>query len=437
MRLNSSLSNQKLFAIPTKSPVNINSRTHPREPHGMFYLLFADLLSIFFLLDYFQIDIFKPMKEVVEEAVRLLENDVPCVLATVVRTRGMTPQKAGAKQLIRQDGSSVGTLGGGCVEGDIWFYARQILREKSGPQFRDYYLNEDIAVKDGLVCGGTMYFFIDPLWQAQEYRPFAQEIIEAYSGGPPVSLAIIVSSPDEKTLGKKMIIREDGTTLGSFDNKNLQEEVIEIGQKIAPLGKNATMQSDDGTEVYVEGFTAPPTLVIMGAGHVGQAVYNLAVNLGFRIFVVDDRPEFSNKERFPQAIETIVTDFDKSLEKIRVNRNTFILVATRGHRYDDAATRAVINSSARYIGLLGSKRKNLMIFRNLHKDGIPLERIVEINAPVGLNIGALTPEELAVSIVAEMIKVIRGGDGRPMKMDMDNLLKQIEKLPEPAKKPIF
>ena len=377
------------------------------------------------------------MKEVIEETLRLLKKKEPCVLATVVRTKGMTPQKAGAKQLIRQDGSSVGTLGGGCVEGDIWFYAKQMLREKSGPQFRDYYLNEDVAAKDGLVCGGTMYFFIEPFWQPQAYLQFADEITNAYQIGPPVSLATVISGPDEKSLGKKTLIREDGSTLGSLENEKLLAEVIKVGRKLAAFGKNQIVQSDDGTEVYVEGFTTPPTLVIMGGGHVGRTIYNLALTLGFRIYIVDDRPEFSNKERFPQAAKTIVGDFENGLDNVPVNFNTFILVATRGHRYDDAATRSAIKTEARYIGLLGSKRKNLMIFRDLLKNGISPDRIREINAPVGLNIGALTPEELAVSIMAEIIKCIRGGDGKPMKMGMESLLEQIEMLPEPTKKPVF
>jgi len=377
------------------------------------------------------------MKEVIEETIRLLEKNEPCVLATVVRTKGMTPQKAGAKQLIRQDGSSIGTLGGGCVEGDIWFYAKEMLREKSGPQFRDYYLNEDVAAKDGLVCGGTMYFFIEPFWQPQEYLPFANEITNAYQGGQPVSLATVVSGPDGKGLGQKVLIRQDGTTFGSLENEKLLAEVIKVGRKLAAFGKNQIVQSEDGAEVYVEGFTTPPTLVIMGGGHVGRTIYNLALTLGFRIYVIDDRPEFSNKERFPQAVETIVADFEKGLNSVPVHFNTFILVATRGHRYDDAATQSAIKTKARYIGLLGSKRKNLMIFRDLLKNGISLDRIREINAPVGLNIGALTPEELAVSIMAEIIKCIRGGDGTPMKMGMENLLEQIEKLPEPTKKPVF
>ncbi len=377
------------------------------------------------------------MKEVMEETVLLLKKNEPCVLATVVRTKGMTPQKAGAKQLVRQDGSSVGTLGGGCVEGDIWFYAKEMLREKSGPQFRDYYLNEDVAAKDGLVCGGTMYFFIEPFWQPQEYLLFANEISNAYQAGPPVSLATVVSGPDEKGFGKKLLIRQNGATLGSLENDKLLAEVVKVGRKLAAFGKNEIVQSDDGTEVYVEGFTTPPTLVIMGGGHVGRTVYNLALTLGFRIYVIDDRPEFSNKERFPQAVETVVADFENGLSNVPVNFNTFILVATRGHRYDDAATQSAIKTEARYIGLLGSKRKNLMIFRDLLKNGISLDRIREINAPVGLNIGALSPEELSVSIMAEIIKCIRGGDGTPMKMGMENLLEQIEKLPEPTKKPVF
>ncbi|MFQ5641729.1 MAG: XdhC family protein, partial [bacterium] len=137
------------------------------------------------------------MQEIIEEAIKLMEKQEPCVLATVVRTKGMTPQKAGAKQLIRRDGSSIGTLGGGCVEGDIWFYAKEMLREKSGPQFRDYYLNEDIAAKDGLVCGGTMYFYLDPLFEQKDFLAYAKEVVHAYQGGPAVSTATVVSVPED------------------------------------------------------------------------------------------------------------------------------------------------------------------------------------------------------------------------------------------------
>ncbi len=377
------------------------------------------------------------MKEVIVEAVRLMGKGEPCVMATVVRTKGMTPQKPGAKQLFRQDGSSLGTLGGGCVEGDVWHIAQQILRTQGGAQFRDYLLKEDIAIKDGLVCGGAMYFYIEPLWEPQKYLPLAKEIMQACKGGPPIAIATVVSTPpgkhDEET---KLLIRENGTFAGSLADKHLQDQVVRTGQKIAVLGSNEFIEAKDGTAVYVEGFTTPPTLVIMGGGHVGMATCQLAKTLGFKVFVVDDRPEYSNKERFPQAEATIVADYSEGLNDLPINFNSFILVATRGHRFDDIATQAAINTPARYVGLLGSKRKNLMIFRDLLNNGTPLERIKEIHAPVGLNIGALTPEELAVSILAEIIMCLRNRDGRPMKMESENLLQLIKRLPKPKKKPL-
>jgi len=227
------------------------------------------------------------MHEVIKETVRALQRNEPCVLATVVRTRGMTPQKAGARQLIRQDGTSTGTLGGGCVEGDIWYYAKEMLRNKSGPEFRDYKLNEELAAQDGLVCGGTMYFFVEPFWQQEAFLPYAAEIEKAYAGGEPVALATVVSASDgSERPGTKLLIRQDGSVLGTFKNQKLQQKAIAAGKRIAAFGKNEVVE-EDGAEVYVEGFTTPPTLVLMGGGHVGKAVYQLAVMLGFRVFVVD------------------------------------------------------------------------------------------------------------------------------------------------------
>lgn len=368
------------------------------------------------------------MREVIEETIRALQRKEPCVLATVVRTRGMTPQKAGARQLIRQDGTSVGTLGGGCVEGDIWYYAKEILRKNGGPEFRDYKLNEELAAQDGLVCGGTMYFFVEPFWQPEAFLSYAAEIKKAYSGGQPVALATVVSaSSGEETPGTKLLIRQDGSVLGGFNNPKLQQKVIDVARRIAPFGKNEVVQ-EGGAEVYVEGFTTPPTLVLMGGGHVGKAVYQLAVMLGFRVFVVDDRKEFCNNERFPKAAQTVIADFDEALHQLPINFNTFILVATRGHRYDDAATRAAVSTPARYIGLLGSKRKNLLIFRELLDANVPLEHIKQIHAPVGLDIGALTPEELAVSIMGEIVMCLRGGEGGPLKMQSESLGEMIERV---------
>ena len=356
------------------------------------------------------------MKEVIQEAVSLLEKGEPCVLATVVRTRGSTPQKPGAKLLVRKDGSGVGTLGGGCVEGDIWFAAKEIMRHRGGPEFKDYYLNEDIAARDGLVCGGTMYFFLDPMWEANSYLPYGREILQAYDGGSVVGMATVVRASDRQRMGARLMLREDGSTQGSLGNPELEKLALESIRKVADLGNTDSVLTADGTELFIEGYTTPPTLVIMGGGHIGKATAVVAKSLGFRIYVVDDRPEFANAERFPEAEAIVVADYSKGLDQVPINANTYIIVATRGHREDDYALEAAIGTPATYVGLLGSRRKTLLIYKHLLKKGHSPEVLRKVRSPVGLDIAALTPEEIAISIMSEIIMVRRGGKGGPMQM---------------------
>ena len=194
------------------------------------------------------------MREVIQGAVNDLKDGQPCVLATVVRTKGSTPQKAGAMLLVRQDGSGVGTLGGGCVEGDIWFAAKEILRQNGGPEFKDYYLNEDIAARDGLVCGGTMYFYLEPLREPEDFLSIGHEIVDAYDGGRPVSLAVVVNAKEGgPALGAKLLLRIDGSVTGSLGNAKVDAQAIEIAQKVADVGNSESFSTADGTEVFVEG----------------------------------------------------------------------------------------------------------------------------------------------------------------------------------------
>ena len=368
------------------------------------------------------------MKEVIQEAVKLLEDGQPCVLATVVRTKGSTPQKSGAMLLVRQDGSGVGTLGGGCVEGDIWFAAREILRNHGGPEFKNYYLNEDIAARDGLVCGGTMYFYLEPLWAPDDFTDIGHHLLDAYEGGEPVALATVVNVPKGgANLGAKLLLRGDGSTSGTLGDPELDARAVEVAQGVAELGAIESFITGQGVEVFIEGFTTPPTLIMVGGGHVGKATADLAHTLGYRVQVVDDRPEFANGERFPNAQQTLVTSYDGWSDHLSINVNTFIVVATRGHRFDDMALESALKTRARYIGLLGSRRKTLMIYQRLLQQGTPLERLRQVRAPIGLDIGALTPEELAVSIMAEIIMARRGGKGGPMQMEQRYLERVAEK----------
>ena len=357
------------------------------------------------------------MKEVIKEAVNLLRDAQPCVLATVVRTKGSTPQKSGAMLLVKEDGTGVGTLGGGCVEGDIWFAAREMLRNNAGPEFKEYFLNEDIAARDGLVCGGTMYFYLEPMTNNNDFQDIGQKVLEAYDGGEPVALATVVSDEsDSGLLGAKLLLSVDGTVNGSLGSVALDKKATEIAMRIADLGAIESFVTDDGLEIFIEGFTTPPTLIMVGGGHVGKATADLADSLGYTVQIVDDRNEFSNAERFPYANETIVTSYDDWAKHININVNTFVVVATRGHRYDDMALESALQTPARYIGLLGSRRQTLMIYQRLLAQGISVDRLKEVKSPIGLDIGALTPEELAVSIMSEIIMERRGGKGSPLQM---------------------
>ena len=369
------------------------------------------------------------MREVIQEVVQLLEDEQPCVLATVVRTKGSTPQKPGAKLVVRKDGSGVGTLGGGCVEGDIWFAAKEIMRRKGGPEFRDYYLNEDIAARDGLVCGGTMYFFIEPLWKPDSFLPFGKAIMDAYESGQPVAVATIVrASSSRGVIGAKLLLKEGGVVSGSLGDPELDSLAMEAARKVSDLGTNQHVMTHDGVELFVEGYTTPPTVVLVGGGHVAKATYTLARLLGYRVYVVDDRREFANKERFPEAEDTVVVpDYTEGLDQVPINANTFIIVATRGHWFDDLALEAAVRTPAQYIGLLGSKRKTILIYQRLVQLGISPERLKQIYAPVGLDIGALSPEELAVSIMSEIIMFRRGGSGGSMRMDEKYFNRAIDK----------
>ena len=368
------------------------------------------------------------MEAIFREAEHLLQQGDPFVIATVVRIEGSVPQEPGAKLLVRKDGSGVGTVGGGCVEGDIWFAARTILREGGGPQVRDYFLNEESAARDGLICGGTMHFLIEPVVEREPMLTYIREVVQAYQGGSLVALATLLKPSNAGgQVGDKLLVRQDGIVQGSLGEPQRDREAVETAQMM-DNGKCRYVTTGDGAELFVESYTAPPSLVVAGGGHISKALAPLAKMLGFRLYIVDDRPEFANRDRFPEAEETVVADYAGGLERLPVSANTAIVVATRGHRHDDLALEAALRTPARYIGMVGSKRKLTLMYEELLKKGIPLERLEEVHAPVGLNIGARSPEEIALSIMAEIVMVRLGGSGTSMKLEREHLLKLKEKV---------
>ena len=359
------------------------------------------------------------MESVFRAAVDEAKSGNEHVIATVIRTSGSTPQKSGAKLLVRKDGSGVGTLGGGCVEGDIWFAARQLLKRGGSAEMRDYELNEELAAQDGLVCGGTMYFLIDPVRDGDTYGEFAEEVVAAYEGGKPVAIVNIVKAPADSGLvvGKRMLVRENGATSGSLGDEKLESDSARRARELMALGKNDYVVASNGVEYYVEAYTTPPTLVIAGGGHVSKALAPIAKSVGFRLFILDDREEFANAERFPEAEIVQVGEYETGLQQLPINANSFIVIATRGHRYDDSALASALRTPASYVGLLGSKRKTILIYEALLKRGFSLDDIRRTRSPIGLDIGARTPEEIALSIMSEILMFRLGGNGGVLKLE--------------------
>ena len=203
---------------------------------------------------------------------------------------------------------------------------------------------------------------------------------------------------------------------------------METARRLAAYGQCEHVLTSNGTELFVEAYTSPATVVLMGGGHIAKSVASLAKVLEFRLFVLDDRKEFASKERFPEAEEVAVADYAHGLESFPITTNTAIIIATRGHNFDDLALEAAARSPAGYVGLVGSQRKVILIYEELLKRGVPLERIREIRSPIGLDIHARTPDEIAISIMAELVQFRFGGTGQAMKLPEKQLTRIYNKV---------
>jgi xanthine dehydrogenase accessory factor len=253
--------------------------------------------------------------DIYEEIVKLRQEGRRGAVATIVNVRGSVPSFETAKMLVRDDGSILGTIGGGCVEADVWRAAREVM-EAEKARTLTFDLNHDPKYDTGLVCGGTLDVFIEPI----------------------------------------------------------------IPQAL---------------------------LYIFGAGHVSANLYRTAKMAGFDPVVIDDRDTYANRQRFPEAREVIAEDFDQAMSRLTPNESSYIVIVTRGHRDDMRVLRWAVQTKAGYVGMIGSKRKTIAIARELQKEGLAASLFERVHAPIGLDIGAVTPEEIAVAITAELIAVRR------------------------------
>lgn len=280
----------------------------------------------------------------------------PVALCAIVQTKGSTPQPPGATMLVRGDMSTVGTLGGGCVEAEVCKRAFELLRAgKSG--LLDFLLDHDYGWDDGLICGGRIFVGVMPVADARAAAPF-REALERARRREPADFPVIVE--------------HEG----------------------APVEYR----------VHIE---IPPTLLVAGAGHVGQALARLTPALNFHTVVIDDRADMASRERFPEPVELRVESIAAALRRWPLDAGTYVVIVTRGHQHDHEALDAVIRRPAAYIGLIGSKRKARMILRDLEQAGVPAEQLARVHTPIGIPIGAITVPEIAVSIAAELVQVRR------------------------------
>jgi len=314
-----------------------------------------------------------PMESLLSQIVRRCAAGERLALCVLVRARGSTPQRVGAKMLVLADGATVGTLGGGCVEADVRTKALAQLASGTLSNLYDFRLDHDFGWDDGLICGGT------------------------------IDVAVRVLGPSDQPVFANLLTELNAGRSAEF-----------------------TLPLDLGNDQkqYTETLNPLPRLVIVGGGHVGQSLGMLASALDFRLTVIDDRPGYISPDRFPFASERITGDVETELARLPIDPRTYIVIVTRGHRNDGSALGAVINSPAGYIGLIGSKRKIKTIFEDLSAAGVPLEKILRVHAPIGLEISAVTPNEIAISIAAELIAVRRGRDGLsapPMKIEESQL----------------
>jgi xanthine dehydrogenase accessory factor len=253
-----------------------------------------------------------------------------------------------------------------------------------------------------------------------------QEIVRIRSEGQRAALATVISAKGStpRETGSKMLIRIDGTILGSIGGGSLEAQVCKEAVKVMTENRSTVLRfdltgnevADEGMicggnmEVFVEPILPEPCLFIFGAGHISLFLAKMGKMVGFKVVVIDDRPEFANRERFPEADEVIARDFPAAFPHLTANRASYIAIVTRGHLQDETVLEWAVRTDAAYIGMIGSRKKNQTVFSHLQAKGIPEKRLNEVHAPIGLNIDARTPEEIAVSIVAEIIKVRRQGD---------------------------
>ena len=294
--------------------------------------------------------------DILEAVVNEVDAGRRVALCAIVATRGSTPQPAGVFVCVDEAANMIGTLGGGCVEADLRRRAHTLL-SNGHSELVTVTLDHDFGYDDGMICGGQMDVAIQVLSDPRDTRP--------------------------------------------------HREAVELLRNAKAAAIPMCVTTDTGLVGYRINVESAPRLLIAGAGHIARVIAGLAVPLGFDVHVIDDRADYANPQRFPPPVHTTAGPIDTTLEQLAPDGSTYVVIVTRGHKHDEKALQAVLDSPTKYIGMIGSRRKIAVTFDDLKHAGATDEQLARVHAPIGLSIGAVTTEEIAVSIVAELISVRR------------------------------
>jgi len=348
------------------------------------------------------------VEDLYSQIVKALQMKERVALATLINRIGSAPRAAGAKYLVKEDGSSFGTIGGGCVEAEVWQGAQEVIKkEKKG--VLHFNLSAEQLAAGGLICGGTVDIFLEPL--RPEFLDIYREIARIKQKGGSAILATLVSTDDApaKGEGTKILMRLSGEKIGRLsDGEALERNVLMEGDAVLKENRPRTMVfhlEKRKMEVLLEPIVSEPTVYVFGAGHVSEHVAPLAKKVHFKVMIIDDREAFANRDRFPEADDVLVLDFEKCFDRLTIDESSYLIIVTRGHLYDSVVLEEAIKTPARYIGMIGSRTKIQTLYKNLMQKGISREVLDRVHAPIGLDINSETPEEIAVSIVAQLIQV--------------------------------
>ncbi len=358
------------------------------------------------------------MRDVVDQLEGWWKNGQPAALATVVGTYSSAPRRPGASMLVGADGEAVGSVSGGCVEGAVYELGQQVLGD-GRPVLQRYGVSDDDAFAVGLTCGGIIDIYVEKV-DRDSYEQLGR-VAEAVRSGSPVAVATVVAGPAER-LGTRLVVWPDRTE-GGTGSTRLDDAVRDDARGLLDAGRNAMLhygvdgqRRGEGLDVFVESFAPPPRMIVFGAIDFAAAVAKIGSFLGFRVTVCDARPVFATASRFPGANEVIVEWPHRYLaaeaEAGRIDGRTALCVLTHDPKFDVPLLEVALRlPEVGYIGAMGSRRTHDDRLARLRESGVTEAEIARMSSPIGLDLGARTPEETAVSIAAEMIAMHWGGAG--------------------------